>query len=430
MWAAGQATQGLGDQITTLRQGETGAGGYLTGAYETGLDEMDTGHLDMLESLRQAYANAPTELTSGRDAALAASRGGYADAGTSALNAQQQATTELAGGRNQALSYGAEAMDQTRGNYADALGMMQLGYGSAVGTLGQAVAGWDPLVQKNMAGLDMYGNALGINGAAGNDAARGAFKAGPGYEWQVGQATDAAQRAANKIGGLYGGNTTDAVTRLGSHLADQEYDQWIRNLAPYQAGAQGAVAGQAATRGALAGVQAQGGQAMAGLDTAEAATINQILKNQGDISTQSARDMGTVDMTTGKTLSDLNAREGSDAAGLYSRTGSGLADLAISKGTTEAKLAGDYASQIAGLAGQYGGTMASLTAGTAGNVASAQQAANNTIIGAGTQGMLAGQQAASNTWGAIMGGLGIGGNLLGASLKSGSADSLLGQLFK
>lgn len=74
--------------------------------------------------------------------------------------------------------------------------------------------------------------------------------------------------------------------------------------------------------------------------------------------------------------------------------------------------------------------MAQLTAGTAASVASAQAAANNTIIGAGTQGMLAGQQAANNTWGAIMGGLGIGGNLLGAGLKSGSSDSLIGQLFK
>ena len=74
--------------------------------------------------------------------------------------------------------------------------------------------------------------------------------------------------------------------------------------------------------------------------------------------------------------------------------------------------------------------MGSLAAGTAGNIASAQQTANNQVIGAGTQGLLAGQQAATNTWGAIMGGLGIAGNLLGASLKSGSSDSLLGQLFK
>ena len=44
--------------------------------------------------------------------------------------------------------------------------------------------------------------------------------------------------------------------------------------------------------------------------------------------------------------------------------------------------------------------------------------------------MLAGQQAANNTWGAIMGGLGIAGNLLGAGLKSGSESSLIGQLFK
>jgi len=452
MWAAGQATKGLGDIISTLREGEQGAGGYLTGAYETGLGEMEGGYGSMLQALQQSYQNAPAELTRGRDSALAASAGGFTggeraayegqDRGiTSLLDAQRQAIPELRGGRDAALGYGAEAMDQTRGNYAEALARMRAGYGGAEGTLREAVGAWDPLVKANMAGFDMYGNALGLGGQAGHDAATGAFRAGPGYEWRVGEATSAAQRAANKTGQLMGGNVVDATTKLGGHLADQEYDEWVRNLSGFQAGAQNAVAGQTGARTSLAGMQAQGGQAMAGLDTAEAAAINQILKNQGDISQTAGRDIANVDMTTGKGISDLygttggkvadlRAKAGTDAAGLYARTGSGLADMALNRGTAEAKLAGDYASQIAGLAGQYGGTMASLTAGTAGNVASAQQTANNQVIGAGTQGMLAGQQAATNTWGAIMGGLGIGGNLLGASLGAGSSNSLLSNLFK
>src|SRR5205085_2489431 len=115
-----------------------------------------------------------------------------------------------------ALGQYGKAIDQTRGNYAAGRDALNTGYGQAADTLKGAAGAYDPLIQRGLAGYDMYSNSLGINGAEGNAAARGAFQAGPGYQWQVEQATDAAQRAANKIGGLYGGNTTDAVTRLGS----------------------------------------------------------------------------------------------------------------------------------------------------------------------------------------------------------------------
>ena len=50
------------------------------------------------------------------------------------------------------------------------------------------------------AGTAMYTNALGLGGAAGNQAATNAFQTGPGYEWQIGRAcrrsTAALPRAA------------------------------------------------------------------------------------------------------------------------------------------------------------------------------------------------------------------------------------------
>jgi hypothetical protein len=430
MWAAGQATQGLGDQMTTLRQGEQRAGEFMTGSYETGLEQMDQGREEMLRQLQAAYPSAQQNLVQGRDTARDVYGQAYGGAENAIEAGRSSSVSALDRAREQALGYGQQGMDQTRGNYAEALQRMQAGYGAAEGTLGQAAAGWDPLVQKGMQGYDMYSNSLGLGGAAGNEAARGAFQAGPGYQWQVEQATDAAQRAGNRVGGLYGGNVIDATTRLGSNLANQEYGNWQKNLSGYQGAATQAVAGQTGARGALAGMQAQGGQAMAGLDTQEAAALNQILANQGNIEQTTGRSLSDVSGNAAKSVADLRAKYGDAVGTLEARTGSGLADLSLSQGTSQAKLAGDYASQIAGLAGQYGGNMAQLTAGTAASVASAQAAANNTIIGAGTQGMLAGQQAANNTWGAIMGGLGIGGNLLGAGLKSGSSDSLIGQLFK
>ena len=189
MWAAGQATKGLGDVMTTLREGEGRAGEFLTGAYETGLGEMESGYDAMLQSLQQSYQNAPDELTRGRDAALQASAAGYGggeralyegqDRGiNSLLAAQGQGTGAITSARDAALGYGQEAMGQTRGNYSEALDRMKAGYGAAEGTLGQAVAGWDPLVQKNMQGFDMYGNALGLGGQAGHDAAKARFAPG------------------------------------------------------------------------------------------------------------------------------------------------------------------------------------------------------------------------------------------------------------
>jgi hypothetical protein len=176
MWAAGQATQGLGDQITTLRGGEQRAGDLLTGAYETGLESMEGGYGDMLTALQQSYNLAPTELTRGRDAALQSSRAGYTDAERalsegqefgvgSLLAGQGQATGALTSARDAALGYGQEAMGQTRGNYAEALQRMQQGFGAAEGTLGQAAAGWDPLVAEGMKGYRMLGQGLGLGGA-------------------------------------------------------------------------------------------------------------------------------------------------------------------------------------------------------------------------------------------------------------------------
>ena len=78
----------------------------------------------------------------------------------------------------------------------------------------------------------------------GQERARQTFQAGPGYQWQVDQATDAAARSGNARGMGYSGNTTDAIARLGSNLANQEFQQWIENLQPYQTGAHAATAGQ------------------------------------------------------------------------------------------------------------------------------------------------------------------------------------------
>ena len=117
---------------------------------------------------------------------------------------------------------------------------------------------WQPFHDQSMAGYGMYQNALGLGGEAGTAAAQGAFQAGPGYQWNVDQATGQAARAANRYGGLYSGNTNEAMGRLASNLANQEYGNWVKNLSGFQGAAQ-------TSSGALADIYGQQGKGLADL---------------------------------------------------------------------------------------------------------------------------------------------------------------------
>ena len=297
MWAANQQQQGLGQITNTLSDAEQRAGGYLTQGYGVGRDVLGTGYADMMDQLGTAYGAAPGQLTAGGDAARTA----LSDAGSLGIGSIRE-------GRDQALNYGALADYQTQNNYAEAMQRMGQGFDRATGTLQGAAAGYDPLIEQGMRGYGMLGNALGLGGAEGTAAAQGAFQAGPGYQWNVDQATQAAQRAANRTGGGYGGNTLDAVTRLGSNLANQEYGNWIRNLQPYQGAATAAVGGKAGVLGNLSQMQALQGTSMAGLDTAEAAARNEILRNQGNIYTTAGNQIANLQRGTGQDIARLECR--------------------------------------------------------------------------------------------------------------------------
>lgn len=89
---------------------------------------------------------------------------------------------------------------------------------------------YDPYAKTGLNALGMYADASGVNGQEGHDRAVENFRAGPGYEWQVDQATDAVARKASALGALGSGNTMAAVTDRASHLADQEYDDYLGRL--------------------------------------------------------------------------------------------------------------------------------------------------------------------------------------------------------
>lgn len=143
-----------------------------------------------------------------------------------------------------------------------ALGDLNTGLAGQKTAVQGAVDAWKPvsaLGTKYGAGSDLYSDSLGINGADGNARATDAFTASPGYQWSTDQALDGVMRNQNRLGGL-GGNAIDAVTRLGSNLANQEYSNWQTKLGgfmPAEASAvTSAAGGVAAGRGAEAGMYA------------------------------------------------------------------------------------------------------------------------------------------------------------------------------
>jgi hypothetical protein len=428
MWAANQANQGLGQITGTLGEAENRAGGYLTEAYDAGGEALGAGYADALTALSSGYGGAGLPLTQGqdnarnwltgsRDQAMAALEMGRTAGLGTLYQGLDNATNWLTGSRDTAQGY----LNQGQTNLRDQ-------FGQGIATLGGAAGLYDPLISRGMAGYDMLSNSLGINGPAGNAAAVSAFQAGPGYQWQVDQASDAAQRAANRTGQLYGGNTVDAVTRLGSNLANQEYGAWQNRLAPYQGATLAATSGKANTLGQMAGMYGQLGTGLAGLDTASAALQQRSGQDIAGANMSTAQNASNLWRGTAQDMSTLQRGTGQDLANLDMRTAAALSGLEVQEGQDYANLSNTYADRLAQLAGGYGSGMAGLATGTAGTIAQAQQAANNTITQAGTQGLLAGQQAAGNTWGAILGAAGLGTKLLGSG--SGGFGSLIGTLFK
>lgn len=343
---------------------------------------------DQLAQMKSLYntsdAQARKDLQSGFDPALAALQGQYG---------QQRA--DLQGGLNQSTATlrGAETagIASLQGGYGDALKSIGQYYGQGADTLKQSAAGFQPLIDRGMTGYDMYMNALGLNGATGNQAATDAFQAGPGYQWQVDQATSQAQRSANRLGMAYSGNTVDATTRLASNLANQEYGNWRNQLQGFQGAAQNAVTGQAGVLNNLAN----------------------LYQNQGNVT-------GT-----------MQANQGKDIAGLQTTIGGQIANNQMGTGQNLATAAGNQGANLAQLYTGQGQSLANLTLGNAQNQAGALSQYYGTLIPAGQQGMMAGQQAAANRFGAIMGGVQLGSQLLGGLTGStGGGGGFLSSLFK
>lgn len=130
--------------------------------------------------------------------------------------------------------------------------IINTGEKQSAGAINSAIAGYNPYTQAGAAATSMYSNALGLNGAGGNDAATSAFQAGPGYDFALKQGEQSALRGASAAGMLSSGNTLAALTEYGQGTANKEYGSWLDRLSGASAQGLSAANGQANAYGGLA----------------------------------------------------------------------------------------------------------------------------------------------------------------------------------
>jgi hypothetical protein len=87
--------------------------------------------------------------------------------------------------------------------------------------------------QTAQGGVNALGNALGLNGAAGNASATAAFQNNPGYQFQLQQGDQNVLRNQAQTGQLNSGATNLDLQAQGQGLANQTYQQYVQNLQPY-----------------------------------------------------------------------------------------------------------------------------------------------------------------------------------------------------
>lgn len=109
-------------------------------------------------------------------------------------------------------------------------GYINTGEQQSAGYLNQALGQYSPYNQTGLAANSMVGNALGLNGTAGNAAATSAFQAAPGYQFNLDQQLQATQRGAAAGGMLASGNLLTALQDRASGTANQAYGTWLSNL--------------------------------------------------------------------------------------------------------------------------------------------------------------------------------------------------------
>jgi hypothetical protein len=167
----------------------------------------------------------------------------------------------LGRGREGSLAFLGQGMDAARPEYQGAIDR------------------FNPYVQDGRMADGVYQGSLGLGGDAARQSAVDAFRAGPGYQYRVDQATDQVARKASALGALGSGNTMAAISDRAGTMADQEYGSWqdrIKGIGDRGFQATGA---QAQLQQGLGNLEAQFGRDQAGVNTGFAGMESGVIQN-------------------------------------------------------------------------------------------------------------------------------------------------------
>ena len=159
-----------------------------------------------------------------------------------------------------------------------ALGALSPAYNNAKSNY--ATNYYDPYSSATQGAPQMQANALGLNGAAGNEAATNAFQAGPGYQFALDQGLQALNRNAASRGMLASGNNSMDINKYAQGVANQEYGNWLNNLGNFSNTGLSAAAGQTGRQNSLAALDYGYGKDQAGIYSNTANNITDLLKPQ------------------------------------------------------------------------------------------------------------------------------------------------------
>jgi hypothetical protein len=136
--------------------------------------------------------------------------------------------------------------------YNNANDALTTGQTGADALYGQAYAPFASLIDSTGKGATAYGNATGVNGQAGIDAAGSTFKSLPGYSGGLTTGIDQVMRTNARAGNLGGGNNTADEIKFASDYDSTKYGNYVSSLAPYLGANQSAVSGGASVLGSQA----------------------------------------------------------------------------------------------------------------------------------------------------------------------------------
>ena len=147
--------------------------------------------------------------------------------------------------------------------YDKAAGAIDSGLANATGYYDQALVPWTTLAGTANGAYSAYADALGLNGPDGNARAAARFQAAPGYQYQVDQAIENADRGAAARGTLSSGGQRANEIAIASNLANQGWSNYLGAFAPYLTQAPQIAAGQAGIYSTLGGMNYGAGQDLA-----------------------------------------------------------------------------------------------------------------------------------------------------------------------